>query len=148
MHRIGIPIRTVNRYADASGKKSRLPAGWSHSMRLPCAIFSRLIELGLLLFPLSHPLSPHCLALEHRHDLTVRIGMPNLRGMDWKKITADLAEAGCTQTEIATYLGISQASVSDIATGKTRRPSWEIGDALLRLHKRVMRQAARRKEAA
>ena len=80
--------------------------------------------------------------------MTLRIGIPILRGMDWKKITTDLAEAGCTQTDIATYLGISQASVSDIATGKTRRPSWEIGDALLRLHKRVMRQAARRKEAA
>ena len=58
--------------------------------------------------------------------------------MDWKKIISEITEAGYTQVEIAKIIGVRQPSVSDIATGRTRRPSWEIGDGLMRLHRKVV----------
>ena len=63
--------------------------------------------------------------------------------MNWKNIIADITRAGYTQAEIADFVGISQPSVCDIANGKTKRPAWEIGDGLIRLH----RKAARRMRA-
>lgn len=75
----------------------------------------------------------------HRYGLTVGIGMPMLRAMNWTEIIADLRNAGLSQDRIAKEIGITQASVSDIATGKTKTPRWETGTALLAMHKRVMR---------
>lgn len=71
--------------------------------------------------------------------MTRNIGMPILLGMNWIEIMADLRNAGLSQDRIAKEIGITQASVSDIATGKTKTPRWETGTALLALHKRVMR---------
>lgn len=72
-------------------------------------------------------------------SLTRNIGMPILLGMNWIEIMADLRNAGLSQDRIAKEIGITQASVSDIATGKTKTPRWETGSALLAMHKRVMR---------
>lgn len=67
--------------------------------------------------------------------------------MNWKTIIAELNAAGLSQGKIADLLCISQPSVSDIANGKTKNPSWQIGDALLKLHRKEVRRA-RAKAAA
>jgi len=54
--------------------------------------------------------------------------------MDWKKIIAALTGAGLTQTDIASKCNAAQATVSDLATGKTASPGFDLGQALLRLH--------------
>ena len=63
--------------------------------------------------------------------------------MNWIELMADLRNAGLSQDRIAKEIGITQASVSDIATGKTKTPRWETGSALVALHKKVMRSRAR-----
>jgi predicted XRE-type DNA-binding protein len=59
--------------------------------------------------------------------------------MNWPKILSDLADAGLSQAEIARELRIQQPSVSDIANGKTKRPSWDVGNGLLKLHRKHCR---------
>jgi predicted transcriptional regulator len=56
--------------------------------------------------------------------------------MNWTSIILDLQNRGFTQTEIAALCGVSQASISDLATGKTRDPSFLLGETLLRVHRR------------
>jgi predicted transcriptional regulator len=56
--------------------------------------------------------------------------------MNWTSIILDLQNRGFTQTEIAALCGVSQASISDLATGKTRDPSYLLGETLLRVHRR------------
>lgn len=53
--------------------------------------------------------------------------------MDWRNLIADLIKAGCTQTEIAAACGASQASISDLYRGKTKSPSFALGNALIQL---------------
>ena len=60
--------------------------------------------------------------------------------MDWTKLIADLCGTGMTQPQIATAIGCSQASVSEMANGITKNPKYSIGAALISLHKRVMRR--------
>lgn len=47
-----------------------------------------------------------------------------------------------TQQEIATQVGVAQASISDLKSGKTKQPNWQLGDDLLRLHKQKSRKQA------
>jgi predicted XRE-type DNA-binding protein len=56
--------------------------------------------------------------------------------MNWKSIILDLQNRGFTQAEIAALCGCSQASISDMATGKTRDPSHMLGETLLQVHRR------------
>ena len=53
--------------------------------------------------------------------------------MDWKQIIAKLQEAKITQAEIARRVGCSQASISDLAVGKTYQPNYALGVAILAL---------------
>lgn len=55
-------------------------------------------------------------------------------GVDFKAIVSSLKLAGYTQWDIASICGITQSSVSDIATGKTVDPSYSVGAALIRAH--------------
>lgn len=54
--------------------------------------------------------------------------------MDWRKLIAELVATGLTQSQIATRCGVGQGTVSDLYRGATRQPTYEFGDALLRLH--------------
>jgi len=54
--------------------------------------------------------------------------------MDWKALIADLVKSGLTQKQIGEAVGLSQPSVSDLARGRVASPTWEIGEALRRLH--------------
>lgn len=61
--------------------------------------------------------------------------------MDWKKLLSDLQAAGYTQTRIAERCEVSQSTVSDLARGATKQPSFDFGSRLLAL-KTEMEQAA------
>jgi predicted XRE-type DNA-binding protein len=64
--------------------------------------------------------------------------------IDWAQVVADLVTAGSTQVQIAAALDVSQSTISDIARGASKRPSYDVGSKLLKLHaERVQgRQAA------
>jgi predicted transcriptional regulator len=60
--------------------------------------------------------------------------------MNWKQITNEVLSSGLTQVQLAKLLGVSQAWVHEIASGKRiGDPTWKHGNALLRLHKRAKR---------
>jgi hypothetical protein len=52
-------------------------------------------------------------------------------GMDWKNIIEEIQAAGFSQTEIADYVGKSQAWVSAIAQGKVADVRYSDGSKLL-----------------
>jgi hypothetical protein len=61
--------------------------------------------------------------------------------MDWTKLIADLRARGYTLQRIAELCGFaSRGHVHSVAGDKSRSIVWEIGDALIRLHRRVMRR--------
>lgn len=54
--------------------------------------------------------------------------------MNWKNTIAEIQRLGhLTQPQIAEKVGCSQASISDIATGKTAQPRYPLGAALVEL---------------
>lgn len=67
-----------------------------------------------------------------------------MRSMNWKNIIQDLIDAGMTQSAIGNAIGISQASVSDLLTGKAKSTYYEAGELLVKLHRKVMRRAIRK----
>jgi hypothetical protein len=60
--------------------------------------------------------------------------------MDWKKLIADLKEAGWTQAQLAARCECAQSTISDISTGSIVTPSFHIGDTLRTLRKRARRR--------
>ncbi len=54
--------------------------------------------------------------------------------MDWKKLLAELSEAGVTQTEIASECGVAQSTISDLNRGASKSPGFELGSRLVALH--------------
>jgi hypothetical protein len=55
--------------------------------------------------------------------------------MDWPQLIKELQDAGVTQAQIAEKAGLTAVSaVSDLANGKTKRPSWDLGEAVRLLH--------------
>lgn len=64
--------------------------------------------------------------------------------MDWKQIVADIQASGVSQVQIAEACGCSQATVSELATGKNCDPRASIALRVLQLHKKALR---RRKDA-
>jgi len=59
--------------------------------------------------------------------------------MNWPELLSDLT-AEMTQAQIAAFVGVNQSSISDLARGRTSKPSFEIADKLRALHKRVQRR--------
>lgn len=60
--------------------------------------------------------------------------------MNWQNIIHDLLAAGYTQREIGESVGRGQSWVADVAAGRYDDLKWADGQALLRLHKKAMRQ--------
>jgi transcriptional regulator with XRE-family HTH domain len=54
--------------------------------------------------------------------------------MDWTKIIKDLIDSGLTQARIAELCGTGQSYISGLLRNERKRPSWELGNSLLRLH--------------
>jgi transcriptional regulator with XRE-family HTH domain len=55
--------------------------------------------------------------------------------MDWKALIADLVATGLTQIELAAQCGVAQSTISDLHRGASKQPNYELGSALVRLHK-------------
>ena len=55
--------------------------------------------------------------------------------MNWKNIIAELQAWGVTQPQIAAACGCAQATISDLATGKSTEPRYALGRAIEALHK-------------
>ena len=55
--------------------------------------------------------------------------------MNWTHIIADLQSWGVTQPQIAAACGCAQATISDLATGKSSEPRYALGQSILALHK-------------
>ncbi|WP_310626694.1 helix-turn-helix transcriptional regulator [Limnohabitans sp.] len=53
--------------------------------------------------------------------------------MNWKQIISDLSDRGYTQPKLAEACGCGQATISDMATGKTKSPRYEVGAKLLKI---------------
>ena len=50
--------------------------------------------------------------------------------MDWKSLIAEIQAHGLTQPQIAALCGCGQATVSDLANGKTSDPRHTLGESL------------------
>jgi hypothetical protein len=55
--------------------------------------------------------------------------------MNWQKLIADLQARGLRQVDIASLCDCRQSTVSDLATGITKEPSFTLGQSLIALHK-------------
>lgn len=61
--------------------------------------------------------------------------------MDWKAVVTALLSGGWTQVEIAQACGCAQSTISAIARGENKNPSYALGQALLAIKaKRRRRQ--------
>ena len=54
--------------------------------------------------------------------------------MDWKLLIAELRAHGLSQPQIAAACDCGQATISDLASGKTDDPRHSLGQALRALH--------------
>ena len=62
--------------------------------------------------------------------------------MQWKNVIADIqARQGLTQPQIAKAAGCAQATISDLATGKTAEPRFSLGQVLLAMSRKPARKA-------
>lgn len=68
--------------------------------------------------------------------------------MDWKKLIADLVEAGLTQTVIAEKCGVRQSTISDLHRLPDRSPSFDLGTKLMALHAALPKASAETKVKA
>lgn len=69
--------------------------------------------------------------------------------MNWQLLVNELMAAGVTQVELAQECGCSQSSISDIRKGFIKHPRFDIGAALVALHKaRVAKPRKLSKQAA
>lgn len=54
--------------------------------------------------------------------------------MEWSALIAELTSRGMTQQKIAAACECAQSTISDLATGKNTKPSYQIGKTLEQLH--------------
>jgi len=57
--------------------------------------------------------------------------------MQWKDYIAAIADKGVSQSQLAKKAGCGQATISDLASGKTKEPRHSLGLALLSVGKRL-----------
>lgn len=53
--------------------------------------------------------------------------------MQWKDYITAIFEKGVSQSQLASLVGCGQATISDLASGKTREPRHSLGVAILRV---------------
>lgn len=68
--------------------------------------------------------------------------------MNWENLIRELRSFGLTQEGIASAIGVKQPTISALATGKATNPSFDVGDKLRSLHKRMSRKAAAEAKAS
>ena len=85
--------------------------------------------------PVKHPEQIKLLTRSRRRTMML--------GMDWQRLISDLRRRHLTLADIAEACGFaSRGHVHDLQRGKQGEPRWSIGDALIRLHRKVMRRKA------
>lgn len=57
--------------------------------------------------------------------------------MDWKSTIAEIQAHGMSQPQIAALCGCGQATISDLASGKTQDPRHSLGQNLIALLEKV-----------
>jgi hypothetical protein len=62
--------------------------------------------------------------------------------MNWIKLITELMDCKIRQATISREIGLSQPAIVDLLKSKTLTVKWEVGDKLIKLHKRVMRKKA------
>jgi predicted transcriptional regulator len=63
--------------------------------------------------------------------------------MNWNALITELEGVGLTQKEIAEHVGCSQPYVSQLKSGARKSPEFDIGNAMVKLHRdRVEARAA------
>jgi predicted transcriptional regulator len=55
--------------------------------------------------------------------------------MNFQQLVTDLNEAGMSEADIGSSIGLSQAQVHRLKTGESKQPKWESGQKLVALHK-------------
>jgi predicted transcriptional regulator len=63
--------------------------------------------------------------------------------MDFQTLVTEIIATGKTQTWIAEKVDCSQSTVSDLANGNTKTPSFDLGRRLVDLHKNAVSKRAR-----
>lgn len=67
----------------------------------------------------------------------MKIGTPIMRCMTWQQTIAEIQKLSeLTQPQIAAICGSGQATISDLARGKTKDPSHSLGESLKALLER------------
>lgn len=56
--------------------------------------------------------------------------------MNWSNFIKDLIASGMTQAAIGKEIGLSQPSIVDLLNGKTKSVKWDVGQAIIKLHKK------------
>lgn len=56
--------------------------------------------------------------------------------MQWKDYIAAIAAKGITQSQMAAEAGCGQATISDLASGKSKEPRASLGMALMKIGRR------------
>lgn len=59
--------------------------------------------------------------------------------MNWKNIIQDLINVGMTQAQIADECDTGQSHISSLFNGIRKSPNWKLGNDLIELHKRVLK---------
>jgi hypothetical protein len=59
---------------------------------------------------------------------------------DFQRIILDLVKAGWRETGIANAIGVTQSNISQIKRGLVKQPRYDLGVALVQLHKKEMRK--------
>lgn len=60
--------------------------------------------------------------------------------MNWQQMIQDILDGGLTQAELAGRVGCGQGQISALLLGKRgERVSYEIGNGLVREHKKILR---------
>jgi transcriptional regulator with XRE-family HTH domain len=77
-----------------------------------------------------------------------RIGGPIVDPVNWAQLISELMARKWTQSRIADRVGVSQPTISELANGKSKSTSYEIGNKLTALHKEVMSQPVEPEERA
>lgn len=59
--------------------------------------------------------------------------------MNWTKIIKELIDAEYSQDRIAALCGTGQSYISGLYRGERKCPNYDLGNAILNLHRKVMR---------
>lgn len=59
--------------------------------------------------------------------------------MDWKQLIQRALDAGMSQSAVARYVNMSTSWVRGIMIGKIKTVSWEAGEALRKLDRKIKR---------